>query len=79
MKPTNIEYVNLRVEMARENIGVADIAQAIGKNRGTASRKLSRKSPILLAEAFAIRDKFFPNMDVAYLFKEALNGNGPAA
>lgn len=72
-----IEYENLRAEMARANIGIGDIAETIGKNRDTASRKLAMKSPFLLAEAFAIRDKYFPGMEIGYLFREAISG--PAA
>jgi hypothetical protein len=70
MHKAKIEFENLRVEMARANIGVKEIAETIGTNRDTASRKLSRKSPIQLAEAFAIRDKYFPELTLSYLFRE---------
>ena len=73
-----IKYENMRVEMARKGIGVQDIAKCLDKNRDTVGRKLARKSPLQLDEAFIIRDTFFPDCDISYLFKEAM-GNGPGA
>lgn len=73
MAVAKIEYENLRAEMARANVSVADIAETIGTNRDTAGRKLARKSPFLLSEAFAIRDKYFPGMEIGYLFREAIS------
>ena len=72
MAVAKIEYENLRAEMARANIGIGDIAQTIGRNRDTAGRKLAMKAPFLLSEAFAIRDKYFPGMEIGCLFKEAI-------
>ncbi len=68
MRKAGIAYKNLRVEMARGNIGVKDIAETCGYNRDTLARKLSKKSPINLDEAFQIQQKFFPELDIRYLF-----------
>ncbi len=69
--PANIEFSNLRAEMARMGITVQDIADSIGVNRDTAARKLSRKSPLTLNEAFRIEKSFFCGLGVPYLFAEA--------
>lgn len=71
--PANIEFSNLRAEMARKGITVQEIADSIGVNRDTAARKLSRKSPIALSEAFLIERKFFMGLGVSYLFSEAMD------
>lgn len=68
MKRSNIVFENLRAEMARQNIGIKDIAEICGCNRDTLARKLSKKSAITLDEAFLIQQKVFPNADIRYLF-----------
>lgn len=69
MRKAGIAYTNLRVEMARRNIGIMDIAKACGYNRDTLARKLSQKSHIYLSDAFVIQRKFFPELDIQYLFE----------
>lgn len=71
MASANVGFSNLRAEMARNNVTIMDIAQAICVSRDTAGKKLSRRAPIQLDEAFAIINTFFPGMDVCYLFAEA--------
>lgn len=71
MAVANIAFCNLRAEMARKRISIADIAKVIGVNRDTAGKKLARKAPIQLDEAFVIRNNFFPECEVNYLFAEA--------
>lgn len=66
----NVAFANLRAEMAREGVTIQDIAGAWGVTRDTASNKLSRKSPLNLDEAFVIERRFFPGVDIQYLFKE---------
>ena len=68
MKQNNIAFDNLRAEMARKNICIQDMARICAYNRDTLSRKLSKKSPINLDEAFDIQSKMFPDLDVRYLF-----------
>ena len=65
-----IIYENIRVEMARRDLTIIDIANRIGMSRTTLSRKLSGKSPFLVDEAFAIQKACFPDVDVTALFKE---------
>lgn len=68
VRQNSIAFDNLRAEMARKNICIQDIAKICGYNRDTLARKLSKKSPINLDEAFDIQSKVFPDMDVRYLF-----------
>ncbi len=71
MAINNIAFRNLRAEMGRRQITIRNIADTIGMNRDTLSRKLSRNSPLNLNEAFEITDKCFPDMTVEVLFAEA--------
>lgn len=70
MKRNCVIYENMRVEMARKDLTILDVAQNIGMNRETLSRKLSGRSPISLVEAFNIQQKCFPETDIRILFKE---------
>jgi plasmid maintenance system antidote protein VapI len=70
MRAANINFENLRAEMARKNLGVSSLSESLGINRNTMSSKLSRKSPLSLDEAFAIKRIFFPDSELNYLFKE---------
>lgn len=70
MKRNCVMYENVRVEMAREDLTILDIAKSIGMSRETLSRKLSGRSPLNLNEAFDIQQKCFPNVDIRVLFKE---------
>lgn len=75
MRKAGIAYENLRVEMARHNIGIMDIARECGYNRDTLARKLSKKTHIYLSDAFTIQRKFFPELDLRYLFGEDLQNS----
>ena len=70
MARSGIAFENLRAEMARKNISIKSIAEECSYNRDTLARKLSKKVPINLDEAFEIQTKFFPEHDVRYLFGE---------
>lgn len=54
MKRNRVMYENVRVEMARNNLTILDIAQRVGMNRETLSRKLSGRSPLNLNSLFGI-------------------------
>lgn len=68
---SKIIFSTLRAEMARQNIRIQDIAAAMEESRDTTGRKLSGKTQISLQYAFAVRNKFFPDMKVEDLFSEA--------
>ena len=75
MRASNIAFCNLRAEMSRKNIGIVEMVNELGWNRGTLARKLSKRSPLNLNEAFDIQQRFFPGLDIVYLFQEAKCSN----
>lgn len=70
MGVSNIAFENIRIEMARNNIAIKDMAKAAGVTRDTMRNKLSRKVPINLNEAFLIVTKCFPDSNIWDLFQE---------
>lgn len=62
-------YPNLNAEMARYRIKRKDIADKFYNGRvATVSERLNGKYPMDIDEAIAIRDEFFPNLTIDYLF-----------
>lgn len=61
-------YPNLLAEMSRSGVTSEKMAGGIGINPSTMSAKLNNMDRIKLAEAVKIRDKFFPNLALDYLF-----------
>lgn len=72
-------YPNLRAEMAMFNIKPKDIAKLLNISRQAVSSKMLGQPPFTLAEAFQIRDKFFPKMSLDILFsRDILEWNKPS-
>ncbi len=65
-----IAFENLRVEMARKQLTITDIANYLGLSKAGLSSKLSMKRNINLNEALCIARTFFPGLSLQYLFKE---------
>lgn len=61
-------YPNLNAEMARHNVAPKDIAAALNVTLETARNKLSGRTKVSTPEAEAIRDAFFPNLTLDYLY-----------
>lgn len=61
-------YRNLKAEMARRGITNERLAKGIGVNPATMSAKLNVVGRMRLDEAQQIRDEFFPEMTMDYLF-----------
>ena len=59
---------NLKAEMARSNVSVWDVAMEVGKSYRTISDRIKGKLKFPIDEAIAVRDEFFPGMDLEYLF-----------
>ncbi len=71
-------YKRLREEMERRNVKRKDIEKALPIDRRTLTNRLNGHRPFKLTEAFAIRNMFFPDKSIDYLFGEAEekeNGN----
>lgn len=62
-------YPNLDAEMARLGLKRKDIALEVFNGRtATVSDKLNGRYPLLLDEAVEIKEKFFPDFSLDYLF-----------
>ena len=63
-------YINLKIEMLKSGIKTKDIAQHLGLHRNTVEYKINGKGCFNMNEATKIRDKFFENLTIDYLFKK---------
>lgn len=64
-------YPNLEAELSRAGVTHLQVAELIGKNKSTISSKMhGRNGGFNLAQAYAIRNAFFPEMSIDYLFSE---------
>lgn len=62
------KYRNLEAELKRKNITRKDLAEAFNLRYATITDKLSGKTRLTLNEAIAIKQKFFPDLSIEYLF-----------
>lgn len=64
-------YPNLKAELSRTGVTHKQIAALLGKNKSTISAKVhGRNGGFNIAQAYAIRDEFFPDMTIDYLFSD---------
>lgn len=61
-------FPNLHAEMARCNITATDFAKVIHKTNRSIRDKIGGQGDFTLTEVCAIRDAFFPEMTLEYLF-----------
>lgn len=64
---------NLRAEMARRNITSSDISRVVRKTDRSVRDKIKGKRDFTLTECTVIRDTFFPNLSLEYLFSKPKN------
>ena len=62
-------YRNLRAEMARIGITIKDLMAVTGKSRPGISNNLNAKGSFSVKDSLAIRNTFFPDMSIDYLFE----------
>ena len=67
----NIAYPNLRAEFGRQALHVSRVAESLGITRARLSRALSGETEITLKLAFELRDRYFPDKSLEYLFRES--------
>jgi predicted transcriptional regulator len=60
---------NLRAEIARKDLSKGEIARALGISQSALSDRLSEPSRFRITECHKIRDKFFPEHTIDYLFE----------
>lgn len=65
-----IVYENLRVELARRNYTIQNVADVLGIDRTTAGSKLSGKREFSLKEAFRLSEDLLDGAPLEYLFSE---------
>ncbi len=65
-------YKNLKAEMARNSVRGKDIAKALGTRQATISSRLTGKTEFSYKEAKRIKDTFFPDVELEYLFEEGM-------
>jgi DNA-binding XRE family transcriptional regulator len=63
-------FRNLEAEMAREGISKNDLAKCLGVRYGTVIDKTKGRSQFAISEAFRIKERFFPNCSLEYLFEK---------
>lgn len=62
-------YPALRKEMKERKVRGKDIARLLGFAEMSVSNKMTGVTPWRLNEAFMVRDEFFPDLTVDYLFQ----------
>lgn len=62
-------YPNLEGELKKRNITRQKMAYDLNWNIATVSQKLNKKDRLKLNEAYTIRDRYFPGMEIEYLFE----------
>jgi len=62
-------YNNLRAEMARNNVTVGNLAEILNVRYATVSDKLNGRFRFYYDEAIKIRNHFFPDCSLEYLFE----------
>jgi hypothetical protein len=63
-------FKNLLAEMARRDINNLDLSKLLKLTPNTISRKMTGKSEFTRKEMFTIRNSFFPELTIEYLFQE---------
>lgn len=68
----NKAFPNLEAEMARLGIQRKDLAEKLDVRQATISDKLNGKFSFTLDEALQVKEEFFPNLPLEYLFSKEI-------
>lgn len=68
MSSMSRRYVNLEAEIARKGLSKKEIAETLGVRLATVYDKLKGKYPFTLDEALKMKNKYFPEFTLEYLF-----------
>lgn len=72
--------LNLRGEMAKRRVSIEDIADLLGIHRNSVANKVNGESPFSFEQSVKIQEKFFPDLELKYLFrKEVMVSKAEAA
>ena len=69
-------YPNLNAEMSRYNITQKSICNILGINTSTLSDKMTGKKDFKLSECKKIKEAYFKNLCIDYLFSEKAVSSG---
>lgn len=59
---------NLKGELVRKGISQGEVASFLSTQTSTVNKKLNGHIPFTISEAFRIKNEFFPEFTVDYLF-----------
>lgn len=62
-------YKNLKIEMIRQNVTIAQISKCLNVKTDTAYRKINAKIKMSIDECFKIKKLFSENNSLEYLFQ----------
>lgn len=65
-------FPNLCAEMTRHAVETVDVARVTHRTAKTVRDKINGKADFTLPEIYAIRDAFFPNLSIDYLFEREI-------
>lgn len=60
-------YANLKAELIKNNITQKEVAEYLGLHENSIGNKVNTSS-FSVEEAFLIKERFFPNCELKYLF-----------
>jgi len=63
-------YRNLEAELVRNGLNRSDLAECLEVSYGTISAKMNGKYEFTLSEAIKIKNKFFSDLSIEYLFEK---------
>lgn len=61
-------YKILKEKMASRNVTIENIASLLGIHRNSVSNKINGPSSFSIDESIKVRDAFFPDLELDYLF-----------
>ena len=65
-----MKLTNLKSQMAIHEVKIEDIAKLLGIHRNSAANKVNGETAFSIEEAVKVRDKFFPEKTLEYLFEK---------
>ncbi|NLD16631.1 MAG: hypothetical protein GX666_03510 [Tissierellia bacterium] len=67
-----MDYSNLKDELERKNLSIEVLSYVLNLHRETVNKKLNGERAFSIAEACTIRETFFPEKTIEYLFYREL-------
>lgn len=61
-------FVNLKIEMLKKGVSAKKISEKIGISTKTFFNKMNGSSEFTRKEMYTLRDEFFPDKSIEYLF-----------